>query len=185
MQENPDDALWLQVRQLTADVARLRAADALRGCVHDYARALDRLDRTLLAAQFWPEAEIDYGRIYRGSVEGFLDVALQFQGAMRATHHLVGNVRTAVDGDRATAESYVQAHHVLVAGDERIELVVGARYLDRFEQREGCWRIAFRSEVLDWGRRVAIAERWFDDDEQMAKGRRDREDLSYRFLGGA
>ncbi len=167
---------------LAREVDRLRALETIRERVHLFSRALDRLDRELLAAQFWPDAEVDYGVFHRGAVGPFLDVAMGFQGSMRDTQHLVGNVTAQVDGARATAESYVHAHHVIAQGNDLVQLMVGARYLDRFERRDGEWKIAFRTEVLDWARWLPVPERWFEENEQMPKGRRDREDLSYRYL---
>ena len=38
---------------------------------------------------------------------------------------------------------------------------VGGRYLDRFERREGAWRIHHRAVVIDWSR-VATIEAGFD-----------------------
>jgi hypothetical protein len=60
--------------------------------------------------------------------------------------------------------------------------MVGARYLDRLERRDGEWRISFRTEVIDWGRWLPVPERWFEQNNEMPKGRRDRDDLSYRYL---
>ncbi|MCC7411426.1 MAG: nuclear transport factor 2 family protein [Gammaproteobacteria bacterium] len=167
---------------LLRQVEELTAREAIRDCIQRFCRALDRLDRELLASVFHADAQLDYGSIYRGGVEGFVEVAMQFQGAMRDTHHQVGNVLIEIHADEARAESYVHAHHVIAQSDGLMELTVGARYLDRFERRGGQWRIAFRTEVLDWGRMVPIGERWFEDNEQMSKGLRSREDLSYRFL---
>lgn len=167
---------------LLRQVEELTAREAIRDCIHRFCRALDRLDRELLASVFHADAQLDYGRIYRGGVEGFVEVAMQFQGAMRDTHHQVGNVLIEVRGEEAGAETYVHAHHVIAQNEDLLELIVGARYLDRFERRDGHWKIASRTEVLDWGRMVPIGERWFEDNEQMSKGARSREDLSYRFL---
>lgn len=175
-------ALLARCGAIEAEVARLRAMEAVRARVYGFSRALDRLDRELLAEQFHSDAEVDYGVFYKGPVAGFLDVALRFQGGMRDTHHLVGNVLATVAGERAAAESYVQAHHVIAQAGELVQLLVGARYLDRFECRAGQWKIAFRTEVIDWGRWLAVPERWFEENGEMAKGRRDRSDLSYRYL---
>lgn len=177
-----DETLRTTVESLAREVERLRALEEIRARVHGFSRALDRLDRELLARQFWPDAEVDYGVFYKGAVAGFVDVAMGFQGAMRDTQHLVGNVQASVDGDRATAESYVHAHHVIAQGADLVQLMVGARYLDRLERRDGEWRIAFRTEVLDWGRWLPVPERWFEQNAEMPKGRRDRDDLSYRYL---
>lgn len=172
----------LQIDELRRELARLHAVESARGLVYGYARALDRLDRELLAAQFWPDAQVDYGEFYRGDASGFLDVALGFQGSMRDTQHLVGNICVQVHGGEASAESYVHAHHTIVQGEDLVQLLVGARYLDRFACRDGEWRISFRTEVIDWGRWLPVAERWFEHNEEMPKGLRGREDLSYRFL---
>ena len=152
----------LQLRELRGEVASLRAHEAIRQRIHAYSRALDRLDRALLLAQFWPEAQLDYGVFYRGEISGFLDIALDFQRSMRDTHHLVGNISASIDGDRASAESYVHAHHILLQGDELVRLQVGARYLDRFEQRDGEWRLSYRTELIDWGQWLPEAGRWFE-----------------------
>jgi hypothetical protein len=171
--------LHAQHEDLERRYEALRAREAIRDCIYAFCRALDRLDPDLLRSIFHPDAECDYGVIYRGDVEGFIDVAMRFQGAMRDTHHNVGNVIIRVAGASATAESYVLAHHVVPTAAGMQELSVGARYLDRFENRNGDWRIVFRTEVLDWGRMVPITERWFEDNTELPKGRRDRNDPSY------
>lgn len=167
---------------LVAQVAELRAAETIRQRVFGFCRALDRLDRELLAQQFWPDAEVDYGRFYRGPIGGFLEVAMRFQASMRDTQHLVGNVTIDVQGEHAQAESYVHAFHVVEQGQDLVQLQVGARYLDRFTRRSGEWRIVFRTELMDWGRWLPIPERWFESSDDLPKGRRSREDLSYRYL---
>lgn len=174
-------SLERRIEALSIEVERLQAQEAIRGRVHECARALDRLDRDLLIEQFWPDAAVDYGVFFKGPVAEFFDVAMKFQGAMRDTQHLVGNVHAHLEGSHAVAESYVHACHVIAQGDDLVQLLVGARYLDRFDRRDRVWKIAFRTEVMDWGRWLPVAERWFEQNEQMPKGRRDRDDLSYRF----
>ena len=171
-----------ELENLRLVVAELSAREAIRSRIHSYSRALDRLDAELLASQFWPDAVVDYGTFYQGAIDGFLPIALGFQGSMRDTQHLVGNVCAQVAGDVASAESYVHAHHVIVQGDDLVQLMVGARYLDRFELRSGQWRISFRTEVIDWGRWLPVPERWFEASTEMPKGLRGRNDLSYRYL---
>jgi len=172
-----------ELLNLRRELEQLRGHEHIRTCVCAYARALDRLDRELLARQFWPDATVDYGTFFQGPAREFIDVAMRFQGSMRDTHHLVGNVLVSLEGARASAESYVQASHVLLQDGERVQLLVGARYLDRFELRGGEWRLSYRTEVLDWGRWLPVSERWFEENREMPKGLRSRADLSYRFLG--
>jgi hypothetical protein len=167
-----------RVAALEADNRRHAARAAITDCIFRFCRALDRLDRELLASVFHPDAELDYGAIYRGGVDGFLDAAMAFQASMRDTQHHVGNILVRLDGERATAESYVYAHHVLVEGGALHELIVGARYLDRFEARGGEWRMTHRAEVLDWGRLVPITESWFERNTRLPRGTRNDHDPS-------
>ncbi len=165
-----------------AAIETLLAKQAIQETLYRYCRALDRLDRDLLQGLFADDAHIDYGNIYQGDAGGFVDVAIDFQGSMRDTQHCVSNILIEVDGGRASAESYVYAHHVLQQGDELMELVIGARYLDRFERIDGNWLISQRTEVLDWARMLPIPERWYEENSELPKGERGRGDLSYRYL---
>src|SRR3546814_5830291 len=97
--------------------------------------------------------------------------------------HMVTNVLIELDGDVAFVESYVEA--VLDAATRRE--VVHGRYLDRFERRDGDWRIAYRRVVRDMHRVEPQSPLYTD--EQLAvrsPGRRDRNDTSYAIhaLGG-
>ncbi len=176
------EALETRFETLEGEHQRLLVEQTIRDRVYSFCRALDRLDRDLLASIFHPDATLDYGSIYTGPVAGFIDVAMQFQGSMRDTQHNVGHILIDVSGDHARVESYVYAHHVVENEGELSELIVGARYFDRFEHRDGEWKIAFRTEVMDWGRMIPIAERWFEEYTVLPKGRRDPGDFSYRFL---
>lgn len=180
--ESTLQTLQAEISALKSQLRALKDKEEIAAVLHNAARALDRLDRELLAAQYHPDAQVDYGAIYSGSVAGFIDVTMQFQGAMRDTQHFVANINIQLDGDVAAAESYVYAHHVIQQADAPHELIVGGRYLDRFSRRDGVWRIAFRTELLDWGRHMPIPERWFDDNTELAQGVRGRADRSYEFL---
>jgi hypothetical protein len=170
-----------ELDELRVEVLRLRAHEEIRGRIYAYARAVDRIDSKLLEEQFWPNARVDYGGFYQGPVAGFVANAMRFQGAMRDTQHVVGNVMIDVAGDSARVESYIQAHHVLVDGENLVQLMVGARYLDRFERRESAWKLSHRMEVMDWGRWLPMPERWFEAATELPKGLRRRNDLSHRF----
>jgi hypothetical protein len=171
-----------ELAELRVEVLRLRAHEEIRSRIYAYARAVDRLDRKLLEEQFWPHAHVDYGGFYRGPVAGFIGNAMRFQGAIRETQHLVGNVMIDVVGDdRARAESYIHVRHVLVDGAGLVQLTVGVRYLDRFERRASSWKLSHRTEVMDWGRWFPMPERWFEAANELPKGLRSRNDLSYRF----
>ena len=56
--------------------------------------------------------------------------------------------------------------------------------LDRFERRDGSWRIAWRRVVYDWNRDMAVSETWGRGffPGFHAEGRKDRGDPLYAFL---
>jgi hypothetical protein len=167
--------------RLRLQVEELRAQEAIRNRLHNYARALDRLDRRLLAEQFWPDARVDYGAFYHGPVGGFVDAAMRFQNAMRGTQHLVGTVTVKLSGNAAEVESYVHATYFMMDGTELVQLSVGARYTDRFERRNLTWRLGLRAEIMDAGRWIRIPERWRGLARELPRGLRGRTDLAQRF----
>lgn len=161
----------------------MRAEAHARRLIYCYSRAVDRLDRDLLATIFHADAHVELGEIYKGGPDGFLDVAMGFMGSMAMTRHDVGNVLILSHGAaHADVEAYVQAWHRIATAEGTRELTVYGRYLTRIEARGDDWRIARHSEVIDWGRDVVADPAWFDGNSEMPKGRRDRNDGSYTFF---
>jgi hypothetical protein len=66
------------------------------------------------------------------------------------TTHFNGQSTIALDGDRATGESYCLAHHLYSEGGERKLMVASLRYHDSFVKRDGAWRFAERRLIVDW-----------------------------------
>jgi ketosteroid isomerase-like protein len=67
-----------------------------------------------------------------------------------ATTHFNGQSTVALDGDRATGESYCLAHHLYAEGGERRLMVASLRYRDTFVKRDGAWLFAERKLYVDW-----------------------------------
>jgi ketosteroid isomerase-like protein len=68
-----------------------------------------------------------------------------------ATMHFNGQSTVALDGDRATGESYCLAHHLSVAADgQRTLMVASIRYLDIFAKQGGQWFFAERRLMVNW-----------------------------------
>jgi hypothetical protein len=67
-----------------------------------------------------------------------------------ATTHFNGQSTVALDGNRATGESYTIAHHVFTEAGSRKIMVASLRYLDVFAKIDGSWRFAERKLILDW-----------------------------------
>jgi hypothetical protein len=90
--------------------------------------------------------------------------------------HVVANHTAAIDGEVADAETYVVAY--LRRIDGTTVDVVGGRYIDRFEKRDGDWRIARRVYVCEWSAALPTAGALVDAGAYVP-GRRDRTDPSY------
>ena len=68
----------------------------------------------------------------------------------QATMHFNGQSTIALEGDRASGESYCIAHHLSAAGDERTLMVAYLRYHDTFAKVDGAWLFAERNLYVDW-----------------------------------
>lgn len=116
-----------------------------------YCRGIDRCDADELRRVFAPDALIDYGD-GPSLRDAAIDHLLPALRAMCLTHHSITNTLIEIDGDRAWAETYCTALHILGPPGAETELVVGGRYLDRLERRGEGWQITERLYVMDWNR---------------------------------
>jgi hypothetical protein len=141
---------------MTAD--ELQSWIEINRLIADYMRAQDRLLPELHLSVFHPDATTDYGH-FKGSAAEFVAFAQDVLKPHRANHHLVGQVSIDFEGDIAFGEVYFQAFHRTVdeAGTEQ-DFWVSGRYVDRYERRAGVWKIAHRSELVDWLRQEPAAD---------------------------
>jgi SnoaL-like protein len=68
----------------------------------------------------------------------------------QATMHFNGQSTIALDGDRATGESYCIAHHLFTEDGTRNLMVAFLRYDDAFVKVDGAWLFAARNLYVDW-----------------------------------
>ena len=68
----------------------------------------------------------------------------------QATMHFNGQSTIALDGERATGESYCIAHHLFIEDGDRKLMVAFLRYHDRFVKVAGSWLFAERQLYVDW-----------------------------------
>lgn len=128
--------------------------------VYSLARGLDRCDEALLRSLFHDDATDDHGG-FKGSAADFVTWALSLLVQMERTQHCISNVLINVDGDRAVGESYFVAHHDLAdAEGNPAHMIAAGRYLDRFERRDGTWKISHRLAVFDWNSWQPRTDRW-------------------------
>jgi hypothetical protein len=144
----------VQIRrmQMLADKSELHEL-ALR-----YARAIDRRDRALLLACYHPDAIDHHGAVFRGDPVAYADWQPQIMAQFAVTAHYIMNTLYCVDGDDAQGELYFVAYHRTIGPPPR-DVVVGGRYLDRYQRRAGEWRIG-RSPGTLHARRIARRPTW-------------------------
>lgn len=142
-----------------------------------YMRGLDRLDAALIASVFHDDARVNYG-FFQGSARDFVGFAQRALGGHLANHHLIGQVLIELDGDTATGEVYFQAFHRIVEDRAEKDLFIAGRYVDRYERRDGAWKIAFRAEVNDWARTEPAADDFFRAMPNSLRGARGADDPS-------
>jgi hypothetical protein len=118
-----------------------------------YMRGLDRLDGALLEAQFWADARCEYG-IFSGNPADFAAFCMAALADHACNHHMLGQHLIDFTGpDEAFGEVYYQAYHrIAVEAGEPRDLFIAGRYVDRYARRAGVWKIAYRSELVDWVR---------------------------------
>lgn len=146
--------------------------------LHQYCRAMDRVDDALGRSVFHEDADVDYGEIFRGTGYGFVDFVHDAHLGMQVHQHMLGNILITVDGDSAGSESYVTAtFRIQQADGSLMGLRSHGRYIDRWQRRAGEWRIAHRAYLHD------MDEMWPTAMQYESQGLRDRTDPSYEVLG--
>jgi len=151
------------------DMADMATRQTLRDLVATLARATDRADPGLMLSAMHPDAAMDSGLDGVGA-----DYARALTEMIRAhltrCFHSIGTQYFEIDGDRAAGESYVIAYSRTVGEETQ----TGGRYLDRFERRDGVWKLASRRFVQDWamtrpaGDDAGLAGGYAPDDPSIA-----------------
>jgi SnoaL-like domain len=130
---------------------------AIRGLFDAYAHCADRRDAQGQKALFTADTRF---AVYMGGEGSEPTYVLEGREALtpvfadlnryEVTTHFNGQSTVALDGDRATGESYTIAHHVFTEEGVRKIMIASLRYLDVFAKIAGRWYFAQRDLILDW-----------------------------------
>jgi hypothetical protein len=143
-----------------AALAELLDKQAIAEVLYRYCRGCDRADEQALRSCFHVDCQLRHGG-FSGSATDFCTLAMKIVTPLKACKHLLTNVLIQIDGDVALCESHYLAYHREVhrrRGEEE-DHISGGRYLDRFERRNGEWRIAQRVGLIDFERYQPPADR--------------------------
>ena len=128
----------------------LLSKQAITEVLYRYCRGLDRMDREMCDTVWHPGGTGDYGAIFNGTGEEFLDWVWPVHASMRRHSHQITNVLIEVDGDRAISEAYVTVClRSEPAPGHLVDIVSRGRYVDQWARRDGRWAIEHRRYVDD------------------------------------
>ena len=135
------------------EIDEMLAERAIKKVILRTAQASDRGDHALMVSCFWPDATMDAG-IFNGPVAALFDLIKDAPVVPNyVLKHVVGNVLIEVllDQHCARSETYCFGGDRSVAEDGTVmERVTHVRYIDKFEERNGEWRIQKRLVAYDW-----------------------------------
>lgn len=161
--------------------------------IHDvvmrHSRGVDRADEDLLKSCYHSDAIEEHGTAFTGPAYEYIEGAVGRIRKMGTMVHYNCNVHIdLVDGPRsdlAYVETYILTFVRFKDGEQDVDTFTGGRACDRFERRDGEWRIAHRKLVFDWNRDTPSQEGWclgmFDrSNPAMHLGQKSKQDLSYQ-----
>ena len=162
----------------------LLAKQEIAEVVLRYCRGIDRVDPELVRSCYHPDATDEHGS-FSGNVDEFLEWVFRVVSRYSFTMHFVGNLLVELGAPRdagnraARAETYGISHHRTEGAGPGGSLILGFRYIDRFEQRDGGpWKGARRICTTE-GARIDEEKHQWPIPEGMRSGLRDRTDPVY------
>ena len=143
----------------TEELKALLDREKIRDVIARLARGEDRRDPAAITAAYWPDARTDYG-VFEGSFDDYLAWVVPGADAIKNTQHVLGQSVIELTGDTALVETHVNSYHRVDMGAGDRDTLIGGRYLDRMEKRNGEWRIAQRTMLYDWYQDFGDAIDW-------------------------
>ena len=115
----------------------------IRDCADRYCRGVDRLDEALMKSAYWEDATDDHG-VYVGNAMTFVEMCMVSHLKWRSTSHSILNHAIELDDDGVHARGEIYNVTYLFQADADVLDTWHGRYLDRYEKRNGEWRIIER-----------------------------------------
>jgi SnoaL-like domain len=158
-----------------------------------YARGVDRRDWELVRAAFHKDGTDHHGE-FKGVRDDFIKWVSERHAQVTTSTHFLGNcliefasndlavvetnfIAILTLGSEATAHRQMLVDGAQQGGAGTIDVEVLGRYVDRFEKREGNWRIARRHVVFDSTRSRPANDTTINP--MWMLGRRDSDDPVY------
>ncbi len=181
-------SLQARLAALAPQAAHLKDRRDIFDASKRYTRGADRHDKDLVLSAFWPDATISIDKPV--TLDEYVDSEERLLAGYAAHQHHITGQTIEIQGDTAHVESYVI--YFLVPRDSRgdtqgtatpgraltsAKSTVGSgRYLERWEKRDGEWKILVRNFVEDLELKGDTVD---SCSTRQCIGTWDRNDLSY------
>ena len=163
---------------MAISIEELLIREEITDVIKRLARGTDRLDEEAMASCYHADGFDDHNS-FRGSGAEFARWVCEVLPHFESTMHFIGPPAIRLEGvprSVAHCDTYCVAHHV----GKDTDMVLGLRYVDRFELRDGAWLIAKRVCAFDWTYTIPFdPTATFTFAEDFTVGRRDRTDITY------
>ena len=154
-------------------------------CLTRFSRGMDRFDREIYLSAFHDDAVIAAGPFVGSALDCWDWAKPMHEAGQVLTHHALLNNTVEIDGGTAHSETYYQfaaRNHPWEEGGGETVMLAGGRYIDRLERRGGAWKIALRTNIIEWNCIQPAMPLPFGDVPDIAANgasARDRSDPSY------
>lgn len=165
----------IQAAKLQQAIDKMEILDALAR----YARGCDRVAPEVMVSAYH-EDSWDYHGSFQGTGREMSYDEKRRSPDNVIVHHALCQSLIELDGDVARVETYYIASGLRNYPDgTKVHRIYG-RYLDRFERRDGEWRIAVRRAVVDFSQEEPAGHPW-PPESNYDRGRRWPDDLVFHF----
>ena len=136
--------------EVNGKIQEILDKESIRDLVHIYCRAADRHDHELMRTLYHEDAHDDHGSFFKGKAMEFIDLLPEIQKSMGILHHNVTTHNIHLMGNKAEGETYILAFHQVLRDDQQFDVLIGGRYFDEYEKRNGIWKFSSRAVDADW-----------------------------------
>lgn len=165
------------LEQLRRRLQHIEDRMAILDCVMNQARGHDRHDADLMASVYFEDGVDEHGPVVNfGPDYGSWANAAHSKVFEDHLHNITTHT-CEINGDEAHAESYVIG--AMRAKGGKVVSLMGGRYLDRLERRNGVWKIALRRCTVEWMMAGDSSVMASGAVQGFIKGQWDRKDPSY------
>lgn len=150
----------MSTTETTVDLAALQDRLDVADVLYKYSTAIDSFDKEGVRSTLADDIEAQYGNL--DPVSGGDALTDWISGATATItwqHHLLSVYNVTVDGDGATALSYLTSYQVFDGVPDEAKLLV-ARYHDELRRTPDGWKISRRTAEFLWGETRTVDNEW-------------------------